>query len=142
MGKMQEYEDQIWKHYQRGLHRVEVETPTPGWPHWLTATYGGPYGDVSVTTFRMLGKEPRDGTSMDLSMDGYRYDRRWEHCFGTLTLARLAREFQEEIYIRCKVKTLELDDTDLQVIKDDGEDAFYIAIHLSEKDIDLIKRYL
>lgn len=114
---MNNYEDMVHKYYPTGF-RVEEEILDQGpngWDTWLVGSWDGPYGSARLITF--LQPDGFQGTSIYFNHEGYQHTRRWPTRFGRKTLARLAREFMEEVYIKCKVKHDDLDDLDLIAIK-------------------------
>lgn len=113
MGKLKDYTDKSWKHCMSRL-RVVTEESNADWPLWLTASWTGPYGEVDIVTFISRRHE---GTRLNMTVEGVSHQRSWEHTFGKKTLAKLAREFSEELYIRAKLATLKLDTWDVDRLK-------------------------
>ena len=112
------YEDRVDKYHRSGVRKEEEiinQGASGGWDYWFVGTWDGPYGSARIITF--LQPDAFQGTSIYFNHEGYSYTRRWPTRFGKKTLARLAREFMEEIYIKHKVKDDELDYLDLIAIK-------------------------
>jgi hypothetical protein len=134
--KTADFTDESYHHYQTAVHTRE-DTMDNGY-RWYEGEWGGPYGDVWIG----MGGKPEDCyTNLRLTMDGRSYSRRWEHMFGKKTLAKLAREFQEEIYIRSRLEYLGVD---VEVAREFITSRAYgpAAAYLTGTELGLIRKYL
>lgn len=137
MSSVKDFTDDCYKHYQTALNVIEDRYDN-GY-RWMYGEWDGAYGNVWIA----MGGRPVDAyTNMRLTMDNYSYCRRWESFFGLKTLSKLAREFQEEIYIRSRLSYLGADEKIAKHFIQYGVYGHPAEHHLTSVDIELMRKYL
>ena len=118
MSKTSDFEEQSYTYYPLGL-RIEENTSRTNWQlkhgYWT-----GPYGTVSWCTYidTMADGKISELTHIDTTMEGRAYHRRWEHHFGDKTIARLCREFHEELRVKViLIPRLQLDQFEIDTLR-------------------------
>lgn len=137
MSSMTQFQDQSWTFWQGAIHVISDET-NKGY-RWCHGEWDGPYGNV---WWSVGGKSDDQFTNIRITMDHISYHRRWETMFGFKTIARLCREFQEEVYIKTKLRSLGIELADLERFGNIAYTCSKAAPFISDRDSNLIQKYI
>ena len=137
MSSMKQFTEEQYKFWQGAVNVISDEVDNGH--RWCYGEWDGPYGNV---WWAMGGKPEEHFTTLRITMDHISYSRRWEDMFGFKTIARLCREFQEEVYIKTKLASL---DISVEAIEEYGSIAYTCSraeSFISEQDAWLIEKYI